>query len=141
GERKVAAYPDCSGPCGDSLSVPSREFRQAVENTAHDTRVDLPPLLNWTPRGRTAFLSHKGGTSMTFRTCTKGLARLAVCLLLCGLATLVGAQQPQQKDQGKKAAGQVEKRTYEFKEADKAMEYALFVPSRYDKEKKTPLMV
>jgi poly(3-hydroxybutyrate) depolymerase len=38
----------------------------------------------------------------------------------------------------------VERRTYDFKEAGdagKAMEYALFVPSTYDKSKKTPLVV
>lgn len=38
----------------------------------------------------------------------------------------------------------VERRTYDFKEAGdagKAMEYALFVPSTYDKAKKTPLVV
>jgi poly(3-hydroxybutyrate) depolymerase len=35
----------------------------------------------------------------------------------------------------------IEKRTYDFKEAGKEMEYALFVPSTYDKSKKTPLMV
>jgi poly(3-hydroxybutyrate) depolymerase len=35
----------------------------------------------------------------------------------------------------------IQKKTYDFKEAGKEMEYALFVPSKYDKEKKTPLMV
>jgi poly(3-hydroxybutyrate) depolymerase len=35
----------------------------------------------------------------------------------------------------------IEKKTYEFKEAGKEMEYALFVPSTYDREKKSPLMV
>src|SRR5438094_685825 len=35
----------------------------------------------------------------------------------------------------------IEKKTYEFKEASKEMEYALFVPSKYDKTKKTPLMI
>lgn len=40
--------------------------------------------------------------------------------------------------QGKKA---VQKRTYAFKEAEKDTEYALFIPSKYDKEKKTPLIV
>lgn len=39
--------------------------------------------------------------------------------------------------QGKKG---VQTRTYLFKEADKDMEYAVFVPSKYDKEKKSPLM-
>src|SRR5688500_2951942 len=57
------------------------------------------------------------------------------------LATLTAAQ-----EQGKKAAGKtqarIEKRTYDFKEADKKeMEYALFVHSKYDKDTKTPLLV
>lgn len=38
--------------------------------------------------------------------------------------------------------GGIQKRTYKFKEADnKEMEYALFVPSKYDKSKPTPLIV
>lgn len=39
------------------------------------------------------------------------------------------------------AKGTVEKRTYEFKEAGKDMEYALYVPKKYKKGKKTPLLV
>jgi poly(3-hydroxybutyrate) depolymerase len=39
------------------------------------------------------------------------------------------------------AQGRIQKRTYDFKEAKKEMEYALFVPSKYDKDKKTPLMI
>ena len=35
----------------------------------------------------------------------------------------------------------IQKKTYDFKEAGKEMEYALFVPTKYDKEKKTPLVV
>ena len=66
---------------------------------------------------------------MSFRTPTRPLIRLAVCLLLCGLATAAGARQPQQQDQSKKTADRIEKKTYEFKEAGKEMEYALFVPS------------
>lgn len=41
----------------------------------------------------------------------------------------------------KKGAGRIQKRTYDFKEAGKEMEYALFVPSKYDKEKPAPLIV
>ena len=78
---------------------------------------------------------------MSFRTPTRPLIRLAVCLLLCGLATAAGARQPQQQDQSKKTADRIEKKTYEFKEAGKEMEYALFVPSGYDKAKKAPLIV
>jgi poly(3-hydroxybutyrate) depolymerase len=76
---------------------------------------------------------------MSFRTSTRPLTLLAGCLLLCSLATLAGAQQP--PDQGNKTYGKIEKKTYDFKEAGKEMEYALFVPSKYDKDKKTPLMV
>jgi poly(3-hydroxybutyrate) depolymerase len=78
---------------------------------------------------------------MSPRTSPEPLARLAACLLLCGLTTLAGAQQPQQKDTARKPSDRIEKRTYEFKEAGKEMEYALFVPSGYDKNKKTPLIV
>jgi poly(3-hydroxybutyrate) depolymerase len=60
-------------------------------------------------------------------------------MLLCGLATLAGAQPPQ--DPGKKTYGKIERKTYDFKEAGKEMEYALFVPSGYDKAKPYPLMV
>src|SRR5262249_34347806 len=63
------------------------------------------------------------------------------CLLVCSLATLVGAQEPQEKAQGKKAGDRIEKRSYEFKEAGKSIDYALFVPSTYTKDKKTPLVV
>ena len=44
-------------------------------------------------------------------------------------------------DAPKPTASRIEKRTYTFKEAGKEMEYALFVPSTYDKSKKTPLVV
>jgi poly(3-hydroxybutyrate) depolymerase len=67
----------------------------------------------------------------------KHLTYLGVCLLLCARATGLCAQE----DKGKKTIGKTEKRTYEFKEAGKAMEYALYVPSGYDKDKKTPLMI
>ena len=78
---------------------------------------------------------------MSSRTSSAPLTRLAACLLLCGLTALAGAQQPPLKDTGKKPSDRIEKRTYEFKEAGKEMEYALFVPSGYDKGKKTPLIV
>jgi poly(3-hydroxybutyrate) depolymerase len=78
---------------------------------------------------------------MSSRASTAPWNCLAGCLLLCGLTTLAGAQQPEQKGTGKKPSDRIEKRTYEFKEAGKAMEYALFVPSGYDKAKKTPLIV
>lgn len=78
---------------------------------------------------------------MSSSTPSEPLTRLAACLLLSGLATWAGAQPPQQKDTSKKPADRIERRTYEFKEAGKEMEYALFVPSGYDKAKKAPLIV
>jgi poly(3-hydroxybutyrate) depolymerase len=54
---------------------------------------------------------------------------------------LVNAQAPPKKELGKGTQSRIEKKTYDFKEAKKEMEYALFVPSKYDKEKPTPLMV
>ncbi|MCI0642956.1 MAG: prolyl oligopeptidase family serine peptidase [Gemmataceae bacterium] len=55
-----------------------------------------------------------------------------------GLTGLVFSQ-----DAGKKetTASRIQKRTYEFKEARKDMEYALFVHSKYENGKKTPLML
>jgi poly(3-hydroxybutyrate) depolymerase len=76
---------------------------------------------------------------MSSRSSTEPLTRLAAFLLLCGLTTFAGAQQP--RDAGKRPADRIEKRTYDFKEAGKQMEYALFVPSGYDKAKKAPLIV
>jgi len=82
---------------------------------------------------------------MFFRTSNR-LIWLTVCLALCSLAALAGAQQPPQKKDGGKAGGKTgnksEIRTYDFKEAKKdKMEYGLFVPSKYAKDKKTPLMI
>jgi poly(3-hydroxybutyrate) depolymerase len=53
---------------------------------------------------------------------------------------LISAQEPK-KAQEKAPSTGVQKRTYDFKEAGKEMEYALFIPVKYDKEKKTPLMI
>jgi poly(3-hydroxybutyrate) depolymerase len=61
-------------------------------------------------------------------------------LLLFGLTVPLVAQEAGQKDKGK-TQSRIEKRTYDFKEAKKDMEYALFVPTGYDKEKKSPLIV
>jgi predicted peptidase len=73
---------------------------------------------------------------------TKRLIQLAMCMAVCGLATLASGQPQQQKEPGKKTGNRIEKRTYEFKDADnKTMEYALFVHSKYAKDQKTPLMV
>lgn len=51
------------------------------------------------------------------------------------------AQAPPKPKAGKSTASRIEKKTYNFKEADKEMEYAQFVPSTYDKSKKYPLIV
>jgi len=40
-----------------------------------------------------------------------------------------------------KPSARIEKKTYAFKDAGKDMEYALFVPSTYEKGKKSPLMI
>ena len=61
--------------------------------------------------------------------------RLSLLIVFFGLSSLVVAQ-----DAGKTQA-RIQKRTYEFKDAAKDMEYALFVHSKYDKDAKTPLMV
>jgi poly(3-hydroxybutyrate) depolymerase len=60
------------------------------------------------------------------------LAVWSVCLFLPGL----DAQPP-----GKSTQSRIQKKKYDFKEVGKEMEYALFVPSTYDKEKKSPLMI
>ena len=65
--------------------------------------------------------------------------RVFACAALAG--ALVGLFGPAAGAQEKKAAPKVEKKTYEFKEAGKDMEYALFVPSGYDKQKKAPLVI
>jgi poly(3-hydroxybutyrate) depolymerase len=65
------------------------------------------------------------------------LAGGLLCLFLADLA----AQDQDKKQGGKSTQERIQKRTYDFKEAGKEMEYALFVPSAYDKERKTPLMV
>ncbi len=61
-------------------------------------------------------------------------AVLFACLLVPGRA----AGQPEAKPA---TQSRIEKKTYDFKEAGKEMEYALFVPSTYDKGKKAPLIV
>ena len=67
-------------------------------------------------------------------------SRLVACVVMTtALFSLLG---PTTRAQEKKAAPKVEKKTYDFKDAKKEkMEYALFVPSGYDKEKKSPLII
>ena len=56
------------------------------------------------------------------------------------LTPVLSAQQPGRKESSPTQA-RIQKKTYEFKEAGKEMEYALFVPTAYDKAKKAPLVV
>lgn len=69
--------------------------------------------------------------------------RTTISILFTSLyfVSVLPAQAPPKKETGKSAPSRVEKKTYDFKEAGKVMEYAQFVPSTYDKEKKSPLMV
>jgi len=64
------------------------------------------------------------------------LALGAVCLF----APAAPAQPPARKD-GPPTQPRIQKKTYDFKDAGKEMEYALFVPTAYDKAKKGPLVV
>src|SRR6187402_1590650 len=67
--------------------------------------------------------------------------RLLACALLTGaLGALVGPARSAAQEK-KAEPGKVEKKTYEFKDAKKEMEYALYVPGTYDKTQKTPLIV
>jgi poly(3-hydroxybutyrate) depolymerase len=72
---------------------------------------------------------------------TRRVAQDAAALLVLLLAGLASADEPGKKEPAGPPSSRIEKRTYEFKEAGKEMEYALFVPSTYDKDKKTPLVV
>src|SRR5580700_6090932 len=63
-----------------------------------------------------------------------------VCSLCLGAANLRADDKPKDAT-GKSPASRIEKRTYDFKEAGKEMEYTLFAPSSYDKTKKTPLII
>jgi poly(3-hydroxybutyrate) depolymerase/DNA-binding beta-propeller fold protein YncE len=65
--------------------------------------------------------------------------RSAVCVALS--FALLGLTQFEARTQDKTKPPRVEKKTYDFKDAGKDMEYALFVPSGYDKAKKSPLVI
>ncbi|HKA07061.1 MAG TPA: prolyl oligopeptidase family serine peptidase [Gemmataceae bacterium] len=65
---------------------------------------------------------------------------IAAVGFFCLLVPSLCAQPPAKKD-GKSTVSRVEKKTYDFKDAGKEMEYALYVPTTYDKAKKTPLMI
>src|SRR5580765_6373256 len=72
---------------------------------------------------------------------------MASLLFLFALTSLYGNSGGQgQQDQPKKDAApagesKIQKRSYDFKDAGKSMDYFVFVPSKYAKDKKTPLMV
>lgn len=80
-------------------------------------------------------------TTFRVRAITTGLAAAIVLatLLDCTKAT-VGQENASDGDTTTKL-GQIQKRDYDFKAAGKRMEYTLFVPSGYQKDKKTPLIV
>jgi len=75
---------------------------------------------------------------MTIRMIRRTTALFAALFLA---ALPLYAQEKPKADSGKPTTSRIEKKTYDFKEAGKEMEYGLFVPSKYDKAKKTPLMV
>src|SRR2546425_390575 len=68
--------------------------------------------------------------------------RPRVPVLFVAVSTLLATQDVEKKSIGKTQA-RIEKRTYDFKDAGKEMEYALFVPTTYDRAKarKSPLIV
>jgi predicted peptidase len=67
------------------------------------------------------------------------MIRFSIAILLAGIVLPAAhAQQPNRKES---TTSRIQKKTYDFKEAGKEMEYAVFVPSNYDKAKKTPLVV
>ncbi|MBC7982366.1 MAG: alpha/beta hydrolase [Candidatus Obscuribacterales bacterium] len=61
-------------------------------------------------------------------------AHLAILLLVCSACTAVQNAPPAER-------GVVLKRSYEFTDANKSMEYALYVPKSYKKKTATPLIV
>jgi len=74
------------------------------------------------------------------------MIRQKLCLLTTLLAVLLlalplHAQDKPKTEPSKSTTSRIEKKTYDFKEASKEMEYGLFVPSKYDKAKKTPLII
>lgn len=71
--------------------------------------------------------------------------RMFVISLVIGGASGLGMTdhpaRAQEAKEAKPTTARIQKKTYDFKEAGKEMEYALFVPTSYDKAKKTPLLV
>lgn len=71
----------------------------------------------------------------------RSLSRWGTALWVVALATSVGAQATVRPQAGGATGSRIQTKSYEFKGAGKAMDYALFVPSSYDKDKKAPLIV
>lgn len=69
------------------------------------------------------------------------MARVVPVLMFLCLPMTGWAQEQEKKAGSQPTSSRIQKRTYEFKEAGKEMEYALYVPTGYDKEKKSPLMI
>jgi poly(3-hydroxybutyrate) depolymerase len=61
-------------------------------------------------------------------------------IVLAVLGTLYGLPAFAQ-DPPKVTPGRIENRTYDFKDAGKKMQYSLYLPKTYDKERKSPLMI
>ncbi|MCS7045067.1 MAG: alpha/beta hydrolase-fold protein [Gemmataceae bacterium] len=68
--------------------------------------------------------------------CRDGRLLLVLFGGVCGLLAPLRAQEKNQP-----TSARIQTRYYDFKEAGKKMEYALFVPSRYDPATRTPLVV
>ena len=71
-------------------------------------------------------------------------AGLVAAIILAAVLTCTGATVGQEKasqDATTSKLGQIQTRTYDFKAAGKEMEYTLFIPSGYQKDKQTPLIV
>lgn len=80
-------------------------------------------------------------THFRVRTLPTGLvaAIIFAAVLTCTGATL--GQEKASHDAATSKFGQIQTRKYDFKAAGKEMEYTLFVPSGYQKDKQTPLIV
>jgi len=80
-------------------------------------------------------------TAFRVRALTIGLAAAIVLATLLACTKVTVGQENASDDDATSKLGQIQTRTYDFKAAGKKMEYTLFVPSGYQKDKKTPLIV
>lgn len=62
-------------------------------------------------------------------------------IAIASLVVAAAAYGDDKKPEPVKTTARIQKRTYDFKDAAKEMEYALYVPTTYDKAKKSPLMI